>query len=468
MKPPKLPSGRRPIGLPTGGGSEKLRLAFLLALLVVFLGGYLYFRFVMLTESEQPPDEGLYITNVDDSAIAREPAATVDFSRLSEVTDSSRTERLIREPDAYTHLLTEARKLTPGDLDALGLAPLDAEGIAEDPGLYRGHPFEVKGFLESIEVVQGRIWEEVRGWLRRPDGGVVAFSVLREPNVEVGQVVRLQGFFFKMFALETEPGTYVDDAIYLVGNRLFRSFLEMPPVEDLTAVPFDQARDYDVTDMVELQEELLYPVLSFAAHLDDEARAALTGDEVTWQDLRRRPDDYRGKVVRILVRYVPGLEWPRELGPGGENPIGIRHFSDGIFAQPGNRLIRWIGIEPFPKEILQKTKLVYLTGVFVKNYAWENNRGEILNGPLLVPLRFKPFYLPKNEALQQIAYGIAGVTFLLIVVFFVLVFRDSRRSEQFRREFLSRKRRRLDRVLAEAGGDTSDPRPPPTESPAER
>ncbi|MFG0319578.1 MAG: hypothetical protein ACF8XB_20065, partial [Planctomycetota bacterium JB042] len=83
-----------------------------------------------------------------------------------------------------------------------------------------------------------------------------------------------------------------------------------------------------------------------------------------------------------------------------------------------------------------------------------------------VPLRFDPFHLPKNEAIAQIGYAIAGMTLFLIVAFFVLVFRDSRKSEQFRREFLNRKRRRLDRVLAGVaapgdGGDRSEPPPPP-------
>ena len=443
----------------SAGGNDKAKLIFLSALMLIFLGGYIYFRFVMLTEEDAPTDEGMYISEVDDGAVLRDPAAKIDFNVLSAVKDTSRTERLIREPDAYTHLLTEARKLTPGDLEALGIKALDAPAIAADAALYRGQPFEVKGFLESIEVVQGRIWEEVRGWLRTEEDRLVAFSVLREPDAEVGQVVRLRGFFFKMFALEIAPGEYAGDAIYLVGNGLIRSFLEAPPVTDLGTVAFDQARDYDVTDMVELQEELLYPVLSYTRQLDDETRATISGHEVSWHELRKQPDQHRGQVVKILVRYVPGLEWPRKLGPGGENPLGIRQFSDGIFAMVGNKLIRWIGIDEFPKDVLKKTKLVYVTAVFVKNYAWENNRGEILNGPLLVPIRFEPFFLPKNEAIHQIAYGIAGVTLFLLVAFFILVFRDSKKSEQFRREFLSRKRKRLATVLAE-GAEAGGPNGP--------
>ncbi len=457
MKAPKLPAGRSSIGKGTGGGSDVAKLIFLSALMLIFIVGFIYFRYTASTGTVLDEEgAGAYIAD-NDLPIKRVTAAKVNFKLLSEVRDSTRTERLIREPEPYAHLLAEARNLAPGDLEVLGLRSMDAAAIHADPALHRGQPFEVRGFLESIEVVQGQVWEEIRGTIREPSGQLYAFSVLREPDVQVGQVVRLKGFFFKLFSLETAPGEYADAVIYLIGKSLIRSFLSMDAPSSLDEIPFDEARDFDITDMVELQEEILYPVLNYARGLSDEERAAIEPQDVTWAELRKRPDQYRGTIVRILARYVPGLEWPRQLGPEGENPLDVRFFHDGILALPNERLIRWIGIDPFPQPVLRESKLAYMTGVFVKNYAWENNRGQILNGPMLVPIRFEPFVMPSNEAIHQLAYVIGGVTLFLIVAFFLAVFHDSRKAAEFRREFLVRKKRRLSQALREEAPTEAKP-----------
>ena len=85
-------------------------------------------------------------------------------------------------------------------------------------------------------------------------------------------------------------------------------------------------------------------------------------------------------------------------------------------------------------------------------------RGRILNGPLLVPVNVDEFVMPRQTGLEQLGYGVAGLTLLLIAAFFIAVFRDGRRSEQFRREFLRRKRRRFEKVLAAGAG--AEPAPP--------
>lgn len=459
MKPPKLPKSRRPLAL-GGGGSSRTSLLFLTALAILFLGGFLYVRFVAMTEKAEV-DENAYLASEDHlPKITRSPSARIDFNILSPVKDSAQTDRLVREPEPYTHLLTEARKLTPGDLEALGLRDMNAIEILEDPALHRGEPFMVKGILESIDVVQGRVWQEVRGTVRDDTGQLYSFTVLRDPDVEVGQFVILRGFFFKLFTTESAPGEFADNTIYLVGNRLILSFMRMEPVTDLSQIPFDKARDFDITDMVELQEDLLYQVLSYARALDDETKEEIEATEVRWIDLRKQPEVYRGQPVRILARHVPGLDWEARMGPGGENPLNVDVFHNGILALANNRLVRWIGLEPFPVAEVP-SKLSYLTGIFVKNLAWENGRGEILNGPLIVPLRFDAFVYPKNEAIIQIGYAISATVMVLIVAFFVGVFWDSRRSAKYRQEFLQRKKRSLSRALEaresnSAGDETQD------------
>ena len=458
MKPPKLPSGRRHQALPSVGMSGRARLISLVVMSLLFALGFLYIRYEW-ARSELPPEQAAYIQQADMPRIVRDPAARIDFKLLGEVADATRNQRLIREPEPYSHLLAEARKLTPGDLEALSIRRVNAAEILSNTDLQRGQAFEVKGTLESIEVVQGQLWQEVRGRLRAPDGQLYAFSVLKEPDAVVGDVVRLQGFFFKLLCPEVAPGEYEDNTIAIVGRSMVKSYLEMAPTADLSQAPFHQVRDFDLTDMVELQEDVLYFVLSYVRSLGKAGRETPLPEtvEVTWADLRRQPDQYRGKLVRILARYAPGLEWPRKLGPEGENPLGVPQFQDGILALPRNRLIRWIGFDPIPAELLEDNKLIYLTGVFFKVFAWENNRGEILNGPLIVPIRFERFEMPRNEAIHQLGYGIAGTCLVLVLLFLVGVFRDGRRSMEFRREFLKRKRRRLESAL----GDGDEPSEPP-------
>ncbi|MBI4880007.1 MAG: hypothetical protein HY812_10175 [Planctomycetes bacterium] len=449
--------GRLP-GMGPAGGSERVRLVVLALAAVLFLAALLYVQLVVKRGLEAPADEGEYVVQ-GDSPLVRAPSAKVDPQRLAAVEDASRTDRLVREPEPYSHLLAEARKLTPGDLEALGLRRIDAQQVLAAPAASRGQPFEVKGVLESVEAVQGQLWQEIRGSLRDPDGQLYAFSVLQEPQVEVGQVVRLRGFFFKLFCLETRPGEFSDNVIYLIGRSLVRSFLEMPPVTDLAQIPFHLARDYDVTDQVDLQEELLYHVLSYVRSLTPEQKEALPAENVTCAGLQHDPGAYRGKLVRVLARYVPGLEWPRKLGPGGENPLETQFFQDGILALPGDRVVRWVGFDEFPRETLAEGRLVYLTGVFVKVHAWENMRGKILNGPLLVPVRFEPFAMPDVSAYHKIGYGIAGITVFLMAFFVIAVFRDGRKAAQFRREFLRRRRLALERALG--ARDSAEPLPAP-------
>lgn len=420
-----------------------MRLAFLFALLVLFLAGYLYVRLVLPADRDRPAPVERYVARREiEPPIRRQPSVRIDRELLSQVRDATRVERLVREPEPYAHLLTQARRLTPGDMEALGIRPLDFDAVFADPAKFRGDPFRVKGTLVDLEVVRGRVWQEVRGTLRDREGRLVAFTVLEDPKVRPGDVVRLDGFFFKIAAVEVEPGRY-EDAPLLVGKRLVRSFFPIERVESLEEIAWDEVRDFDATEMIRLPEDVIFKVLAWVRGLDEEKRRALSAPEVDYAELRRHPDRYRGKVIRILARYVPGLEWERKLGPNGENPLEVEAFHEGILALPGNRLIRWVALEPFPKQFLDRTRLFYVTAVFIKNYAWENEKGEILSGPLVVPVRVDPFELPGSEVIEGVARWIGGTVLALLVLFFVLAVRDARDARRFRREYLRRKRQRL-------------------------
>lgn len=428
---------------------DRNRLIAMVALFIVFFGAFIALR-SNLARRSTGDERGRYLAQEVAPPLDRVPAARVDPQQLAAVADGTRTEQIIREPEPYTHLLGEARKLTPGDLEALGLKPIDFEALARDPKAHRGQPFEVKGRLERIDVDKGDRFQEIRGWLVEPGGRRAAFTVTRESAVQVGDVVRLQGFFFKLAAIEISPGEYADGVPFLIGRQLTRAFLDLPPIQELADVPLYECTDYDVRDLVDLQEDILYYLLAWVRGLTPERAAELEVSDVSWSDLRREPDRWRGKAVRLLGRYADGLEWQRTLGPDGENPLGTRVFYDGILVCQGDRPVRWIGFDRIPDAALVDSKLMTVTGVFFKNYAWENGKKQLMQGPVLVPLRFDPYVIPPNKAMEQIGYIVAGMTGLMVLIFVISVFRDKKSSEAWRRDFLRRKKRSLERSLKQA------------------
>lgn len=456
MKPPNLPG---PKSVLIGQTSDRTRLLFLSALMIVFVAAFGYLRWRAVPEDPQE-QQSAYLPEVEKPRVVPVSSVKIDHALLAQVKDDDRTSRLIREPAPYGHLLAEARKLTRGDLSALGVKRIDPQEVLADPGLHRGQVYEVKGFLESVEVVQGDVYQEVRGTLLDPTGQRYAFSVLREPDAAVGEVVRLQGFFFKVFAVETAPGEYDDQVLHLVGRALPRAFLEMAPVDDLSDAPLHQLRDFDVTDMIDIQEDVLYHVLNFVRSLSDEERASTEYEDVEWAQLRQDPDRYRGRPVRVFANRYASLEWPRQLGPDGENPLDVDVFHDGILKLPHDRIYRWIGFDPVPEDALGESRLVFLKGIFYKNFAWENSRGDVLTAPLIVAVDFDRFEIGENQLVEWMGYIIAAITGTLVLVFFVGVFNDRRTSLQFRKEYLRRKRKRLDSMLA--GGGPASPTAPAT------
>lgn len=454
MRPPKLPTVRSSLSL-RGGPGERGRLLFLAALTLVFGGGFLFLRVQASRVDSTALTEELAPTPAYQQ-IKREPSVRIDPRILANIHDDDRNDRLIREPEPYAHLLGEARKLTPGDLEALGMRTLDPKQVLADPGSSRGHAFEVKGHLESTEAVEGSRYQEMRGTLVAADGQRYAFSVLRESSAAIGDVVRLQGFFFKRFAVEVEPGQYDENALYLIGRTLVRSYLAMEPVTDLAQAPLHLVRDFDLTDMVELQEDLLYHVLNFVKHLSRDELARLPYQDVEWAELRQDPDRWRGTPVRVFANYYPSLQWPRRLGPDGENPLEVPVFYDGIIKLPHDKLFRWIGFEQPDPNMLVDTRLVYLSGIFYKNFAWENGRGDVLTAPLIVATGFKPFVVGRNELVDYVGYGVAAVTAMLVLLIVLIAFADRRKAAQFRKEYLRRKQKSLARAMQSTTGEGTE------------
>jgi hypothetical protein len=403
---------------------KRPRLGLLLVLALLFGGALLWFHDLGRTRHVQNAEvvDGALPAEAPVDGFVREPSARIDQRVLEEVRDGSRMERLIREPG-------------------------DGEELRADPVRFRGAPLDVKGTLESLEVTRGERFHEFRGTLRDRHGGAWAFTVLREPEVSVGDVVRLQGFFLKLSCLENGPGRYEDEVPLLVGRELKSSYFALEPSTELSAEMLAEIRDGDLVDMTDRQEDILYHVLNYARSLTPERLATLPIADVTWADLRADPDRYRGKLVRLIAKFPEGFQWEQPLGPDGENPLGVAAFVEGIMGAGEHKLVRWIADERIRDDQVGDFRNVHLTGVFFKTLAWENKRGVPYSGPLIVPVSIEPFTIEAFTFTRKLGWFLGGAALVIVLVFWLSVFADGRRAREFRQEYVQRRKRSLARVL---------------------
>ncbi len=394
--------------------------------------------------------------------IVREPAAKIDLELLSKVKDATRTDQLVREPDAYVHLLSQSRTLVRGDLEALGMAKLDVDQILADPSKYRGHAFEAKGTLESIEFIETGEQVEVRGTLVEPAGARVAFTALIPPTAVVGDVVRMRGFFFKLLAVELKPGEYVGGVPCLVGKEITRSFFPAPPVTALDPEVLARAHESSLEEMMEIQEDVLFHVISWVKHLPAEERAKLQGEWLDVRELDKDPDRWRGKLITFNARclFGPKHNWTEHIGPDGENPLEVDNFYEGIVAHAANRKMRWVSHEPFPESAVGEHDSTVVTAVFVKMLAWETTNGTMVAGPLIVPVRFDPFILGESSNIGRVGPWLAGAGAIVMAVLFWFVFRERKNDQSFRREIASRRAAAAAQGAGDTGGAGKSPPPP--------
>ncbi len=372
--------------------------------------------------------------------IVREPAAKIDKDLLATVADATRTDQLVREPAAYVHLLAQARTLVPGDIEALGVKRLDVAAVRAAPAANRGVAFEVKGTLESIEPPRSGEPTEIRGTILDLSGERVAFTVLRESEANVGDIVRVRGFFFKLLAIETKPGEYADGIPCLVGKDLTRSFLPMPKVTALDPAVLVQVHESTRSEMMDLQPDVLFHVLAWARDLPAAERANLQGAQMDVRELDRDPDRWRGKLITFNARYLqgPNYNWTERLGPDGENPLEVDAFHEGILLHAANRKMRWISTEPLPPEAVGDHGITMVTGVFVKMLAWETTNGVVIGGPLIVPIRFDRFTLGDGSSIGRIGPWLAGAGAAALALLLWFMLRDRRETHSFRRDIAAR------------------------------
>jgi hypothetical protein len=445
-------------------GSDRVRIIFLVCITLIVVSAFVYFKYTSSSRQQDDTDtrESDYI-NAPPSRV--EVYADVKPELLAEVRDGSVAERVVKEKDPFLHLLCQSAKLIPGDMELLGVESADPEAIREDPTAFRGKPLSIKGNLQWYESEHFEEFKFFRGYLTTLEGQYVYFTVLGMPDeFAIGDVVKLQGYFFKVFSF-TLPGeeTRVSDALFLVGRRLITSFYKMDPVHEIDQNLLDTIYDYTLEDSSkEFPEKPLYHLLSYVQNLDDEEIAKVEFQELLASELMQKAGKFRGKPVDIVGHPV----WLRNnlLGPAGENPLsGVKKTNCGLLLNYKGGFCYFYALDVPDWFSTDFKDLVHIKGFFFRNYSYTTRKGNPQSAPTVIVCDIEKFVYAEDNTMLYITFFVFGLTILIVGFFFITVFRDRKHNREYRTRFIEKKKELLKRALAQnaAASESAERGDPP-------
>jgi len=436
----------------------------LIILAVVFVAAFSLFAWLRWMESApleaEPADAGVIPMEAVEGIAP--PGATIDHDLLAEVRDATESERVIREPQPFLHLLFEAGKLVAGDFRRMKAPFVDDalhERILAAPDAWRGRPLVAKARFsfateERIPLAEGgeqfRFWRGVAG---DDLGRTWSFSVLEPPgDLAPGDVIRIEGFFFKKLALfdPVDSRQLIDPTLHLIGKRVVKSFLHMPSVRELSPAILSTLRDYEIQDRLDLPDEPLWHVLSYVDNTDADVLAAAAEESVNRESgealyvtsaaLLKDPDRYRGEAVRLLgsmSRDQP--PWPKDLGPDGENPLDIPVVWHSLLVHQGPTFTYLISKER-PPGWTRGNPTVIVEGIFFKLFTYQAKNRQTVTCPLVVVKRFVPFTIESEALRSGISWALIGLSVPLVGGLLFWAMRDRKAAEELRHRRSARRR----------------------------
>lgn len=444
--------------IPTGPGSDKARIIFLVVITAVVVVAYFFFRFQSAELAQEAADESSDHILAPPSRV--EVSAKVDPTLLADVKDATVSERVVKEMDPYLHLIKEARRLLPGDMELLGVSLCDSEALLADPGAHRGKPLSVKGNLQWWETESFQDFKLFRGYITTLKGEYIYFTTLSmSEDIAIGDVVKLQGFFFKIFSFTLpEDGTRVSEAPFIVGRSLISTFYDMDPVTELDMDLLDTIYDYSLEDSTrEFREKPLFHILSYVHNMSDETFASIEFPDTLAAEVLFKASTYRGKPVTVAGHPI----WTRTrlLGPGGENPLGMDKVFHGILLNHKGGFCYYIALD-IPIWLTSDYKeLINIKGFFLRNYSYVTRKGTPQSAPVIVVRGFEKFDYPEDNTMLYVTFFIIGLTALIVGFFFFTVFVDRKRSKEYRARYIENKKKLLRRAMDEAASTGAGPKP---------
>ncbi len=444
--------------------TPKTQLVVLLFLFVL-AGGLVFW----LKLTERNPTESLPL----DTSVApiesenAPPAATIDRKLLAEVKDATESDRIVREPEPFLHLLLESGKLVAGDFRRMKAPFIDDatyQQIDADPASWRGRPLVAKARFNFVTQEQVPLGPSIaagdpqfhywRGVATDDLGRTWSFSVLEPPDgIAAGDVIKMEGFFFKKLALfdPADPAKLIDPTLHLIGKRVVKSFLHMAPVTELSQAILSTVRDYSIQDRLEVPDEALWHVLSYVQNVDADALAAgaeegLAGENdaiyLTAQALLKDPVQYRGAPVRLLgSASADQPPWFKDLGPDGENPLDIPIVWHSLLVHQGPTFTYVISAER-PPAWVRGQPTVLVEGVFLKLYTYQAINRQTVTCPLIIAKRFVPFRIAAEELRSGFSWLLIGTSVPLVLGLLYLAMRDRKDADSFRAMQMKRRQAR--------------------------
>jgi hypothetical protein len=430
--------------------SQRNRLVFLSALLVLIVAALFAAKMQRTRLAGQDQEKLPAPAEEATETIAVPPfdAAALDTM----VADAQPGDRVLSEPAALEKLIEYARLLTPTHFRALGtrvLTPDLQQAIEGDPSAFRAKAFRVRGYVESIQAREhrgppGSPSTEYRGTLRLEDGRAVHFVVLDVPHGTTSDsYLCIDGLFLKLYSVEGEGG-WVEGPL-IVGPRAVRSYPALPgggAPEDFPGSILATVVDDTIYEAAPPPKEAEWALMAFARDLEPGAvdwNAAPELDNAVMTEMLRDGAAWRGRPVRLPVVENQG-SWVEDPG---ENPARIDAVTTG-----------WIGswewtnaagvihyTMPFAQPELQRAKSITGRGFFFRDERYEAKSG-LRVAPLLVMASIETFTPPEPVNLNWLLYGLGGLTIGLVLVIWVLLMRDRRRSHALREELVRRRRAR--------------------------
>lgn len=456
----KKPQRMTPQAAAAMASADKRRMILMVIGVVLLGGGYFW------AQTQKTSYEEVERDNAPELAQKDEPNVQVvvpEFDRrdvLENVRDRTTEGRLVVEGEALDVVFDYGRLLTWRHYDALNATPVDAAAVAAlsaDPAAHRVGAYRARG--EVVERGKRRRNpsrpEEITGTLRTDDGQYVHFVVLEaDEDIEVGKWARVDGMFLKLYRTEAPTGMGADgwfEGPLLCGADLVRSYA---PV-DLEGVDFPLASlDGVLDDTLEtgangIPDDAKWELMSLAwadrmgaADIDWDAAPLLDGQTIG--ELFLDGEDYRGKPFRLDVSQNLGGWTERE----GENPMRLARTSAGWI---GNQtwkgqvpLFYWMGPFDLPEITDRLGKAHYVTGrgFFLKNMAYEKNKGDLGRAPVFVMAAVDTFTPAEDERTEALMFGVLGTTIGLAALLWFLLARDKTRAKELQAELVRRRRAR--------------------------
>ncbi len=393
------------------------------------------------------------IDALDTPADPLPPAARVDTGLMGTVRDSSDAERAYLEQDALVHLLEQAGKLAYGDLEQLGMRDGDWDELAQDSSAQRGNVFSVLGQLKWMDTEQVGRLRYYRGQINDETGRPWTFAVLTQPwDIEVGDVVRLAGFYLKQHDM-VKPNTEFVRAPLIVGEEILASSYLMDPVLEMPADLFESVQDHSLTLANRPLDSLAYyTLLSYVTHapLDVMFPEHDPPTETMPHLLLQDPGYWRGRSVHMTGVLMYMKEAP--LGPRGENPLGDPFVwqlwvSDTRSGDAGTMLVMCLD----KPEGVAEGDIVDVKGTFFRRFSFENKA----NHPRMVaviPSRSIERFVPgKDELTPVLMRVIVGVVAAIVLLVAVGQWRERRSALVARGSRMARRRR----IVTKNSGSTT-------------